>query len=329
MAMTPRARSAAVSEASLVRAPRSLNELVTWRFSYLTKTSAPVSADSRGAGSIGVRSTWPAMTRRAASMSAKWSIAQDLGSLRVNLDLIPTRPPWPVATRCLLQRGRFFAHFLRHCNGALRIMATSEPRRLGVSVELKPHAYDPATNPELFEGVLARRVVAFLIDFVILSIPVVFVSMFIFVVGIVTFGLGFLFYGLLWPGDGDLGDLLLRHDARRPGLRHHRHAGHGYRDAHLVRLAGLFRARRGPCRGVLGHGFGADAVRPAGLPVQRAPALPARHPGRHRRHQQCGARGVARSHRGGRRDEQSASRPFDAGGFAGDSIAHRGAPNCT
>ena len=78
-------------------------------------------------------------------------------------------------------------------------MATSEPKRLGVSIELKPHAYDPATNPELFEGVVSRRVVAFLIDFLILSIPVVFVSMFIFVIGIVTFGLGFLFYGLLWP----------------------------------------------------------------------------------------------------------------------------------
>jgi uncharacterized RDD family membrane protein YckC len=74
-----------------------------------------------------------------------------------------------------------------------------EPKRLGVSVDIKPHAYDPAANPELFEGVLARRVVAFLIDFVILSIPVVFVSMFIFVVGVVTFGLGFLIYGLLWP----------------------------------------------------------------------------------------------------------------------------------
>ena len=79
-------------------------------------------------------------------------------------------------------------------------MAASEPKRIGVSIELKPHAYDPATSPELFEGVVARRVVAFLIDFLILAIPVVFVSMFIFVVGIVTFGLGFLFYGLLWPG---------------------------------------------------------------------------------------------------------------------------------
>ena len=55
-------------------------------------------------------------------------------------------------------------------------MAQSEPRRLGVSVELKPHAYDPAINPELFDGVVSRRVVAFLIDFLILSIPVVFVS---------------------------------------------------------------------------------------------------------------------------------------------------------
>jgi len=76
-------------------------------------------------------------------------------------------------------------------------MAQSDPKRLGVSVDIKPHAYDPVANPELFEGVLARRVVAFLIDFLILSIPVVFVSMFIFVVGIVTFGLGFLIYGLL------------------------------------------------------------------------------------------------------------------------------------
>lgn len=78
-------------------------------------------------------------------------------------------------------------------------MATSEPRRIGVSIDVKPHAYDPDANPELFEGVVARRVVAFLIDFLILATPVVLVSMFIFVIGIITFGLGFLFYGLLWP----------------------------------------------------------------------------------------------------------------------------------
>jgi uncharacterized RDD family membrane protein YckC len=79
-------------------------------------------------------------------------------------------------------------------------MSTGEPKRIGVSIEVRPHAYDPATRPELFEGVLARRLLAFVIDFVVLAVPVAFVAMFIFAVGIVTFGLGFLLYGLLWPG---------------------------------------------------------------------------------------------------------------------------------
>ena len=78
-------------------------------------------------------------------------------------------------------------------------MADSDPRGLGVSIDVKPHAYDPVANPELFEGVVSRRIIAFLIDFLILAIPVVFVSMFIFVIGFVTLGLGFLLYGLLWP----------------------------------------------------------------------------------------------------------------------------------
>jgi uncharacterized RDD family membrane protein YckC len=78
-------------------------------------------------------------------------------------------------------------------------MAASEPKRIGVSIELKPHAYDPATSPELFEGVVARRIVAFLIDFLILAVPVVFAAMFLSVVTIVTFGLGIVFFALLWP----------------------------------------------------------------------------------------------------------------------------------
>ena len=40
-------------------------------------------------------------------------------------------------------------------------MPDNEPKRIGVTIEVKPHAYDPLTVPELFEGVLARRVVAF------------------------------------------------------------------------------------------------------------------------------------------------------------------------
>ncbi len=69
-----------------------------------------------------------------------------------------------------------------------------------MSIDVKPHAYDPATQPELFDGVLSRRVAAFIIDFIILAIPVVLVAMFIFVFGIVTIGLGFALYWLLPSG---------------------------------------------------------------------------------------------------------------------------------
>ncbi|MEW6451680.1 MAG: RDD family protein [Pseudomonadota bacterium] len=78
-------------------------------------------------------------------------------------------------------------------------MSTSEPKRIGVSFEVKPHAYDPATSPELFDGVLARRIVAFIIDLIILATPIVLLSMFIFVIGVVTLGFGFVLYALLSP----------------------------------------------------------------------------------------------------------------------------------
>ena len=66
-----------------------------------------------------------------------------------------------------------------------------------MSMDIKPHAYDPMANPELFEGVLARRIVAFMIDFLIIAIPVVLAAMFIFAFGIVTLGLGWALYWLL------------------------------------------------------------------------------------------------------------------------------------
>src|SRR6266849_5210173 len=79
-------------------------------------------------------------------------------------------------------------------------MTDSGPRKIGVSIELKPHAYDPAANPELFEGVLARRCIAFLIDVTIITIPVVFAAVFIFIFGLVTLGLGWVLFWLLSPG---------------------------------------------------------------------------------------------------------------------------------
>ena len=78
-------------------------------------------------------------------------------------------------------------------------MSDSGARRYGVSFDVKPHAYDPVANPELFDGVLARRVIAFLIDALLIGAPIVFIALFIFVFGLVTFGFGWALYFLLYP----------------------------------------------------------------------------------------------------------------------------------
>jgi uncharacterized RDD family membrane protein YckC len=78
-------------------------------------------------------------------------------------------------------------------------MTDSGPARIGVSLDVKPHAYDPAANPELFEGVLSRRLVAFLIDVLIITVPVMVAAIVIFLFGIVTLGLGWMLFWLLSP----------------------------------------------------------------------------------------------------------------------------------
>ncbi|WP_292610308.1 RDD family protein [Nitrobacter sp. 62-13] len=69
----------------------------------------------------------------------------------------------------------------------------------GNSAEFRPHAFDPWMQPELFRGVLTRRVFAFLIDLVVLSIPVVFGVIFIALFGVVTLGLGWFLFWLVTP----------------------------------------------------------------------------------------------------------------------------------
>ncbi len=71
--------------------------------------------------------------------------------------------------------------------------------RIGIAADIRPHAYDPLVNPELFEGLLTRRVVAFIIDLIIIAVPLVAAAIFIFVLGLVTFGLGWALFWLLSP----------------------------------------------------------------------------------------------------------------------------------
>ena len=60
-------------------------------------------------------------------------------------------------------------------------------------------AFDPLLQPELFRGVLTKRFFAFIIDLVILSIPIVLAVIFITLFGIVTLGLGWFLFWLISP----------------------------------------------------------------------------------------------------------------------------------
>ena len=65
--------------------------------------------------------------------------------------------------------------------------------------EIRPHAFDPYARPELFRGVLTRRMIAFVIDLIVLAIPIILVTLFIAIFGIVTLGLGWLLFWLVSP----------------------------------------------------------------------------------------------------------------------------------
>ena len=65
---------------------------------------------------------------------------------------------------------------------------------------LKPHAYDPVRNPELFEGVLARRILAFAVDVVIIFAPVALAFVCVFLLVLFTLGLAWPLFWLVYPG---------------------------------------------------------------------------------------------------------------------------------
>jgi uncharacterized RDD family membrane protein YckC len=112
---------------------------------------------------------------------------------------MPQPPPPFQPQRSLLEQSRFFPHVWLVLAG-LADKAFPLCDNGAMAIDIKPHAYDPSTSPELFEGVLPRRVVAFVIDFLIIAAPVVLTAMLIFAFGVVTLGLGWALYWLLSPG---------------------------------------------------------------------------------------------------------------------------------
>ncbi|HUF88099.1 MAG TPA: RDD family protein [Thermohalobaculum sp.] len=82
-------------------------------------------------------------------------------------------------------------------------------------------AFDPRLVPELYDSVRTRRIFAFLIDVVLISMFTLVAAVFVFVLGIVTLGLGWLLFPLLWPGIAILYHLLVfvGGGSATPGMR--------------------------------------------------------------------------------------------------------------
>jgi uncharacterized RDD family membrane protein YckC len=73
-------------------------------------------------------------------------------------------------------------------------------RHVAHSVNGTPSRYDPIFYPELYANVPERRAIAFVIDMAIIMIPVFFVTVFIFLFGLVTLGLGWSLFFFVTPG---------------------------------------------------------------------------------------------------------------------------------
>ena len=61
------------------------------------------------------------------------------------------------------------------------------------------HAFDPARQPDLFDGVRSRRILAFLIDVAFILVWMAVASAVIAVLGLLTLSLGWLLFALVWP----------------------------------------------------------------------------------------------------------------------------------
>jgi uncharacterized RDD family membrane protein YckC len=62
-----------------------------------------------------------------------------------------------------------------------------------------PHAYDPVAQRRLFDGVLGKRFIAFLVDAVIVSLLVAVAAIVVLILGVLTLSLGWILFPLVFP----------------------------------------------------------------------------------------------------------------------------------
>jgi uncharacterized RDD family membrane protein YckC len=81
----------------------------------------------------------------------------------------------------------------------MQTMADYRAAPVDAAAPASVRTFDPVFSPEYFEGVLTRRVIAFLLDVCIITIPIVVACLFIALFGIVTLGLGWALFWLVSP----------------------------------------------------------------------------------------------------------------------------------
>jgi len=76
------------------------------------------------------------------------------------------------------------------------------PPRTGPNFADQPHAYDPVKEPRPFQAVIRKRCFAFIVDAVIIAVLWAIAIAVVAVLGIVTLGLAWLLFGLVFPAVG-------------------------------------------------------------------------------------------------------------------------------
>ena len=74
-------------------------------------------------------------------------------------------------------------------------------RKVEIMTSLEPRAQslDPMIHPELYDTIRIRRSIAFLIDAAVITVLMLVASVIVFVLGLITLGLGWFLYVILWP----------------------------------------------------------------------------------------------------------------------------------
>ena len=62
-----------------------------------------------------------------------------------------------------------------------------------------PHAYDPVAQRKLFDGVLGKRFMAFLVDAVIVLLLLAVAAIVVLILGVITLSLGWFLFPLVFP----------------------------------------------------------------------------------------------------------------------------------